>query len=68
MRSSQRFRCLHVKCPKSFSSLSNRNKHMREGCAFRDKKGYRCRNDSCTKVLTTKWYRNTHEQTRCRHR
>ncbi|KAH7309503.1 hypothetical protein B0I35DRAFT_82693 [Stachybotrys elegans] len=67
-RSRSSVRCLSHRCPKSFSSVSNRNKHMREGCAFRDKKGYPCRNNLCTKVLTTKWYRKTHEQTRCRFR
>ena len=67
-RPALRLRCLSAKCPKTFSSVSNRNKHMREGCPFRDKKGYPCRNESCSKVLTTKWYRNTHEQSRCRFR
>ncbi|KEY68172.1 hypothetical protein S7711_07261 [Stachybotrys chartarum IBT 7711] len=57
--SSDRFRCLSHKCPKTFSSVSNRNKHMREGCAFRSKKGYPCRNENCSKILTTKWYRST---------
>ena len=57
-----------TKCSKTFSSVSNRNKHMREGCSFREKRGYKCRNDNCTRVLSTRWYRNTHEQTRCRFR
>ncbi|KAI9155211.1 hypothetical protein HJFPF1_07788 [Paramyrothecium foliicola] len=65
-RSPERLRCLSPRCTKSFSSVSNRNKHMREGCALREKRGYPCRNANCSKVLTTKWYRNTHEQTRCR--
>lgn len=67
-RTSERLRCLSDKCHKTFSNVSNRNKHMREGCAFRERRGYRCRNGPCTKTLTTKWYRNTHEQTRCRFR
>ncbi|KAH7141359.1 hypothetical protein B0J13DRAFT_556682 [Dactylonectria estremocensis] len=62
----RRVKCLS--CQKTFSSVSNRNKHMREGCAKIERKGYVCRNESCTKVLTTKWYRKTHEQTRCRFR
>ncbi|KAK7432532.1 hypothetical protein QQZ08_000739 [Neonectria magnoliae] len=62
----RRVKCLS--CHKTFSSVSNRNKHMREGCAKIEKKVYRCRNENCTKVLTTKWYRNTHELTRCRFR
>lgn len=62
----RRIKCLS--CHKTFSSVSNRNKHMREGCAKIERKGYVCRNESCTKVLTTKWYRKTHEQTRCRFR
>lgn len=68
VRSSDRLPCLSSRCLKTFSSISNRNKHMREGCVYREKKGYRCRNGDCTKILTTKWYRNTHEQTRCRFR
>jgi hypothetical protein len=55
-------------CQRTFSTVSNRNKHVREGCAHRQKNGYRCRHPHCTKVLTTKWYRNTHEQERCRYR
>jgi hypothetical protein len=66
--SARRLRCLSIQCPKTFSSVSNRNKHVREGCGFRDKKGYQCRNNGCKKVLTTKWYRNTHEEERCRFR
>ncbi|KAF7548243.1 hypothetical protein G7Z17_g7181 [Cylindrodendrum hubeiense] len=62
----RRVKCLS--CHKTFSSVSNRNKHMREGCAKIERKGYVCRHESCTKVLTTKWYRKTHEQTRCRFR
>lgn len=67
-RSSERLVCQSPNCLKSFSSISNRNKHMREGCSYREKKGYRCRNGNCNRVLSTKWYRNTHEQTRCRFR
>jgi hypothetical protein len=55
-------------CQRTFSTVSNRNKHVREGCAHRQKNGYRCRHPNCTKVLTTKWYRNTHEQERCKYR
>lgn len=65
---SSRLQCLSLGCPKTFSNVSNRNKHMREGCTVREHKGYKCRNEGCAKVLTTKWYRNTHEQTRCRYR
>ncbi|SPN98766.1 uncharacterized protein DNG_01807 [Cephalotrichum gorgonifer] len=68
VREPKRLRCLSANCSKTFSSVSNRNKHMREGCQHREKNGYRCRNGPCTKVLTTKWYRNTHEQERCRHK
>ena len=64
----KRLRCLSASCQKTFSSVSNRNKHMREGCQHREKTGYRCRNEHCPKVLTTKWYRNTHETERCRYR
>lgn len=64
----KRLRCLSASCQKTFSSVSNRNKHMREGCQHREKSGYRCRNGHCPKVLTTKWYRNTHEAERCRYR
>ncbi|KAI5458463.1 hypothetical protein BGZ63DRAFT_426855 [Mariannaea sp. PMI_226] len=53
-------------CFKTFSSISNRNKHMREGCSKIERSGYKCHN--CNKVLTTKWYRDRHEQTRCRFR
>src|SRR5690606_18562151 len=63
-----RLRCLSANCQKTVSSASNRNKHMREGCQYREKTGYRCRNEHCPKVLTTKWYRNTHEAERCRYR
>ncbi|CAI4212906.1 unnamed protein product [Parascedosporium putredinis] len=66
-RDAKRSRC--HSCQKTFSSISNRNKHMREGCAQRtEKTGYRCRNESCSRILTTKWYRNAHEQDRCRYR
>jgi hypothetical protein len=67
-RATKRLPCISAQCPKTFSNVSNRNKHMREGCAFREKRGYRCRNSCCTKVLTTKWYRDTHEKERCRFR
>ncbi|OHE90501.1 hypothetical protein CORC01_14205 [Colletotrichum orchidophilum] len=65
-----RLPCLTPQCTKTFSSVSNRNKHLREGCAFNREKrqGYPCRNTSCSKVLTTKWYRDTHEKERCRFR
>lgn len=55
-----------AKCHKTFSSVSNRNKHNREGCTYRDRKGYKCRNEHCPKVLSTKWYRNDHELRKCR--
>ena len=61
-------RLLCPQCQRSFSTVSNRNKHIREGCAHRQRDGYRCRHPNCTKVLTTKWYRNTHEQERCKYR
>ena len=64
----KRMRCLSAGCQKTFSSVSNRNKHMREGCQHREKTGYPCRNGPCGKVLTTKWYRGTHETERCRYR
>ncbi|GKT66799.1 ankyrin repeat protein [Colletotrichum tofieldiae] len=65
-----RLPCLAAQCTKTFSSVSNRNKHLREGCAFtREKRqGYQCRNGPCARVLTTKWYRDTHEKDRCRFR
>ncbi|KAK1654969.1 hypothetical protein BDP81DRAFT_416985 [Colletotrichum phormii] len=65
-----RLQCLTPQCTKTFSSVSNRNKHLREGCSFNREKRqrYPCRNESCTKVLTTKWYRDTHEKERCRFR
>ncbi|GKT48954.1 uncharacterized protein ColSpa_09135 [Colletotrichum spaethianum] len=65
-----RMPCLTPQCTKTFSSVSNRNKHLREGCAFtREKRqGYQCRNGPCARVLTTKWYRDTHEKERCRFR
>ncbi|WQF89789.1 Putative ankyrin repeat-containing domain superfamily [Colletotrichum destructivum] len=65
-----RLPCLTPQCAKTFSSVSNRNKHLREGCNFtREKRqGFRCRNGSCGRVLTTKWYRDTHERERCRFR
>ncbi|KAJ0160918.1 hypothetical protein CTA2_7080 [Colletotrichum tanaceti] len=65
-----RLPCSTPQCAKTFSSVSNRNKHLREGCAFtREKRqGFRCRNGPCGRVLTTKWYRDTHERERCRFR
>lgn len=69
-----RLRCQYAGCAKTFSSVSNRNKHMREGCqrggggAGERRAGYRCRREGCARVLTTKWYRNTHEAERCRFR
>ncbi|TIC90064.1 hypothetical protein CH35J_011958 [Colletotrichum higginsianum] len=65
-----RLPCLTPQCAKMFSSVSNRNKHLREGCAFtREKRqGFQCRNGPCGRVLTTKWYRDTHERERCRFR
>ena len=62
--------CQSTGCQKTFSSVSNRNKHMREGCQWGggEKAGYRCRVEGCTRVLTTKWYRNRHEVERCRFR
>ncbi|KAK2039316.1 hypothetical protein LZ31DRAFT_86860 [Colletotrichum somersetense] len=65
-----RLPCLTPRCAKTFSSVSNRNKHLREGCAFtrERRQGYQCRNGPCAKVLTTKWYRDTHERERCRFR
>ncbi|KAF5520404.1 hypothetical protein CGCA056_v008642 [Colletotrichum aenigma] len=65
-----RLPCPTPQCTKTFSSVSNRNKHIREGCAFtREKRQpYQCRNFPCTKQLTTKWYRDTHERERCRFR
>ncbi|KAK2053000.1 hypothetical protein LY76DRAFT_300587 [Colletotrichum caudatum] len=65
-----RLACLTPRCAKTFSSVSNRNKHLREGCAFtrERRQGYQCRNGPCAKVLTTKWYRDTHERERCRFR
>ncbi|KAF4785181.1 hypothetical protein HER10_EVM0003468 [Colletotrichum scovillei] len=67
---SDRLQCLTPQCTKTFSSVSNRNKHLREGCSFNREKRqrYPCRNESCTRVLTTKWYRDTHEKERCRFR
>ncbi|KAK2017750.1 hypothetical protein LZ32DRAFT_417234 [Colletotrichum eremochloae] len=66
----ERLPCLTPRCAKTFSSVSNRNKHLREGCAFtrERRQGYQCRNGPCAKVLTTKWYRDTHERERCRFR
>ncbi|KAI3554395.1 hypothetical protein CABS03_06948 [Colletotrichum abscissum] len=65
-----RLQCLTPQCTKTFSSVSNRNKHLREGCSFNREKRqrYPCRNECCTRVLTTKWYRDTHEKERCRFR
>lgn len=65
-RKERRAKC--SSCHKTFSSTSNRNKHMREGCSKIERSGYKCGNANCTKVLTTKWYRDRHEQTRCRFR
>ncbi|KAK1990508.1 hypothetical protein LX36DRAFT_403725 [Colletotrichum falcatum] len=66
----ERLACLAPGCAKTFSSVSNRNKHLREGCAVtrERRQGYQCRNVPCAKVLTTKWYRDTHERERCRFR
>ncbi|KAK1975549.1 hypothetical protein LZ30DRAFT_349864 [Colletotrichum cereale] len=66
----ERLPCLTPRCAKTFSSVSNRNKHLREGCAFtrERRQGHQCRNGPCAKVLTTKWYRDTHERERCRFR
>ncbi|KAF4459002.1 ankyrin repeat [Fusarium albosuccineum] len=55
------------KCGKAFSSISNRNKHLKEGCKFRQKVKHPCgfRHLGCTQELSTVWYRERHEQDRC---
>ncbi|KAF6830658.1 ankyrin repeat protein [Colletotrichum plurivorum] len=65
-----RLTCPVPQCTKMFSSVSNRNKHVREGCAYNREKrqGYPCRNAPCPKIVTTSWYRDTHERERCRFR
>jgi hypothetical protein len=56
-------------CEKTFSSVSNRNKHIREGCRFGEKSTYPCSYQTlgCTKSLSSYWYRQRHEEDRCKY-
>ncbi|KAM0438976.1 hypothetical protein ACHAPT_001737 [Fusarium lateritium] len=56
-------------CEKTFSSVSNRNKHLREGCRFREKSRYPCSYQvlGCTKSLSSFWYQQQHEKDRCKY-
>ncbi|KAL2670758.1 hypothetical protein Neosp_014560 [[Neocosmospora] mangrovei] len=56
-------------CEKKFSSVSNRNKHIREGCRLGEKSTYPCSYQTlgCTKSLSSYWYRQRHEEDRCKY-
>lgn len=56
-------------CEKKFSSVSNRNKHIREGCRFGEKSTYPCSYQAlgCTKSLSSYWYQQRHEEDRCKY-
>ncbi|RSL94819.1 hypothetical protein CEP52_012431 [Fusarium oligoseptatum] len=56
-------------CEKTFSSVSNRNKHIREGCRLGEKSTYPCRYQAlgCTKSLSSYWYQRRHEADRCKY-
>lgn len=60
------------KCNKSFSSVKNRNKHIRYDCKYGATEQFPCRNAGCRRgsqhPFTRKSYRDTHERERCRTR
>jgi hypothetical protein len=57
-------------CGKRFSSVANRNKHIRFDCKYASTERFPCRNAGCRRgserPFTRESYRNEHEQKYCR--
>jgi hypothetical protein len=52
-------------CNKTFSTTTNRNKHLKFDCPKRQKIRFQCRK-GCTHHFSREEYRNRHEQERCK--